>query len=245
MEQERHRHVPYDIDVDQALLGSMIVDNRAIEKTSALLRPEHFYDPLHQRLFEAMAIGFERGGMVITPLTLHAQMKADPGLIEVGGIAYLANLAAAARAVLLLRAVLAVLAAADLPVDQHVVDAGRQVREEPVNEELAGRGVGGELALQHHPKLKAALAVGVPHPTLGQEVVVCAVAREGMSLPEAEVRDFLRGRLASYKIPRRVLFFEEAALSLTGNAKIRSDELRGLAAARLRAEAPAAEHTDL
>ena len=102
-----------------------------------------------------------------------------------------------------------------------------------------------ELALQHHPKLKAALAVGVPHPTLGQEVVVCAVAREGMSLPEAEVRDFLRGRLASYKIPRRVLFFEEAALSLTGNAKIRSDELRGLAAARLRAEAPAAEHTDL
>src|SRR5205085_7443316 len=98
MEQELHRHVPYDIDVEQALLGSMIVDNRAIEKTSALLRPEHFYDPLHQRLFDAMAIGFERGGMVITPLTLHAQMKADPGLIEVGGIAYLANLAPAAPA---------------------------------------------------------------------------------------------------------------------------------------------------
>src|SRR5437763_6100143 len=95
MEQELHRHVPYDIDVEQALLGSMIVDNRAIENVSALLRPEHFYDPLHQRLFEAMAIGCERGGMVITPLTLHAQMKADPGLIEVGGIDYLAALAAA------------------------------------------------------------------------------------------------------------------------------------------------------
>jgi len=98
MEQELHRHVPYDIDVEQALLGAIIVDNRAIERASAQLRTEHFYDPLHQRLFEAMVTGFERGGMVITPLTLHAQLKADPGLIEVGGIAYLANLAAAAPA---------------------------------------------------------------------------------------------------------------------------------------------------
>ena len=98
MEQELYRHVPYDIDVEQALLGAIIVDNRAIERVSAQLRPEHFYDPLHQRLFEAMAIGCERGGMVITPLTLHAQLKADPGLIEVGGMAYLANLAAAAPA---------------------------------------------------------------------------------------------------------------------------------------------------
>src|SRR5579864_2274378 len=98
MEQKVYRHVPYDIDVEQALLGAILVDNRAAEKVSALLRAEHFYDPLHQRLFEAMVMGFERGGMVITPLTLHAQLKADPGLIEVGGISYLANLAAAAPA---------------------------------------------------------------------------------------------------------------------------------------------------
>ena len=47
------------------------------------------------------------------------------------------------------------------------------------------------------------------------------------------VRDFLRGRLASYKLPRTVLFFSEDELVLTGNAKIRADELRKLAAARL------------
>ncbi|HEY3777734.1 MAG TPA: replicative DNA helicase [Rhizomicrobium sp.] len=98
MEQEVYRHVPYDIEIEQALLGAMFVDNQAIERVSALLRAEHFYDPLHQRLYEAMIAGFERGGMVITPLTLHAQMKADPGLIEVGGLSYLANLAAAAPA---------------------------------------------------------------------------------------------------------------------------------------------------
>jgi acyl-CoA synthetase (AMP-forming)/AMP-acid ligase II len=93
-----------------------------------------------------------------------------------------------------------------------------------------------ELALLRHPKLKAALAVGVAHPTLGQQVVVCAVTHEGVSLAEADVRDFLRGRIASYKIPRRVMFFDEHELSFTANAKIRSEQLRALATARLQAE---------
>ena len=98
MEQELYRHVPYDIDIEQALLGAIFVDNKAIERVSAVLRPDHFYDPLHQRLYEAIVASFERGGIIVTPLTLHAQMKADPGLIEVGGLTYLANLAAAAPA---------------------------------------------------------------------------------------------------------------------------------------------------
>jgi replicative DNA helicase len=98
MEQEAYRHVPYDIEVEQALLGAILVDNQALERVSAVLRAEHFYDPLHQRLYEAMSGSMERGGMVITPLTLHAAMKADPGLQEVGGHAYLAGLAQAAPA---------------------------------------------------------------------------------------------------------------------------------------------------
>ena len=98
MEQEIYRHVPYDIEVEQALLGAILVDNRALEGVSAIIKPEQFYDPLHQRLFEAMSQTFERGGMVLTPLTLHAAMKADPGLQEVGGHAYLAGLAGAAPA---------------------------------------------------------------------------------------------------------------------------------------------------
>ncbi len=99
MEQEAYRHVPYDIDVEQALLGAILVDNQAIERVSAMVKSGHFYDPLHARLFDAMMATFERGGGgVITPLTLHAAMKADPGLVEVGGHAYLSNLAQAAPA---------------------------------------------------------------------------------------------------------------------------------------------------
>jgi replicative DNA helicase len=98
MEQEVYRHVPYDIEVEQALLGAILVDNRALESVTQLLKPEHFYDPLHQRLYERMTETQERGGMILTPLTLHAAMKADPGLQEVGGHAYLVGLVQAAPA---------------------------------------------------------------------------------------------------------------------------------------------------
>jgi fatty-acyl-CoA synthase len=90
-----------------------------------------------------------------------------------------------------------------------------------------------EETLLRHPGLKAALAVGIPDEKLGEMVVLCAVAHDGVRLGEDEVRDFLRGRVATYKIPRRVLFFDEHELSLTGNAKIRADDLRKLAINRL------------
>ena len=99
MEQEAYRHVPYDIDVEQALLGAILVDNQAIERITSILKAEDLYDPLHQRIFDLMVTSSERGGMVLTPLTLHAAMKADPGLMEVGGHAYLAGLAQAAPAI--------------------------------------------------------------------------------------------------------------------------------------------------
>jgi fatty-acyl-CoA synthase len=90
-----------------------------------------------------------------------------------------------------------------------------------------------EETLLRHPGLKAALAVGIPDEKLGEMVVLCAVAHDGVAVDEGDVRDFLRGRVAAYKIPRRVLFFDEDELSLTGNAKIRGDELRKLAMRRL------------
>jgi fatty-acyl-CoA synthase len=90
-----------------------------------------------------------------------------------------------------------------------------------------------ETALLHHPALKAAHAVGVADPLLGELVVVCAVAHEGAEVDEQNVREFLRRRISAYKIPRRVLFVQESELSFTGNAKIRTVGLRTLAGQRL------------
>jgi acyl-CoA synthetase (AMP-forming)/AMP-acid ligase II len=88
------------------------------------------------------------------------------------------------------------------------------------------------------PGVKASQTVGAPDPLLGELVVACIVPHEGASLDEETVRRFARETLASYKTPRRVLFFSEEELKLTGNAKIRAAEMRRLAIARLEAEKP-------
>jgi fatty-acyl-CoA synthase len=88
-------------------------------------------------------------------------------------------------------------------------------------------------ALAGFPGVKVAQTVGVPHETLGEIVVACVVPHHGAALDAAEIRGFLRQRLASYKVPRQVLFFAAEEIALTGSAKIRSADLRELAAKRL------------
>jgi len=88
-------------------------------------------------------------------------------------------------------------------------------------------------ALVKHPGVKVAQTVGVPHETLGEVVVSCVVPHDGATIDAEEIRTFLAERLASYKVPRRVLFFRADEIALTGNAKIKSADLRELAAERL------------
>ena len=86
------------------------------------------------------------------------------------------------------------------------------------------------------PGVKLTQTVGVPHESLGEMVVTCVVRQDGARLDEAAVRDFARVKLASYKAPRRVLFFSESDLALTGSAKVKTADLRKLVAAILEAE---------
>jgi fatty-acyl-CoA synthase len=92
--------------------------------------------------------------------------------------------------------------------------------------------------LETFPGVRAVCTVGVPHDLLGEIVVACIVPLEGISLDSAGIVAFARQRLASYKVPRRVLFLKENEIELTGTSKIKPKELRKLAAQRLQ-ELPA------
>ncbi|MBV8978284.1 MAG: replicative DNA helicase [Alphaproteobacteria bacterium] len=96
MNLESFRQVPVDIEVEQAVLGSVLVDNRRLESLSTILKEEEFYDPLHRRTYATMLKVWEQG-RAITPLTLKALMRDDPGLVEIGSD-YFVNLADAAPA---------------------------------------------------------------------------------------------------------------------------------------------------
>ena len=88
-------------------------------------------------------------------------------------------------------------------------------------------------ALIAHSGVKVAQTVGVPHQTLGEVVVACVVPHDDAILDAEQLLAFLRQRLASYKVPRHVLFFGEDEVAVTGNAKIKAGALRELAAKRL------------
>ena len=81
--------------------------------------------------------------------------------------------------------------------------------------------------------MKVTKTVGLPHSTLGEIVVACVVPHDGANVEAEEIRGYLRERLASYKVPRHVLFLHEDDIALTGSDKIKSGELRELAAQRL------------
>ena len=94
-----------------------------------------------------------------------------------------------------------------------------------------------EEALQSFPNLRTGIPFGMPHPNLGEVIVLCAVAMKGCELEEEQIQAFLKERLAAYKLPRKILVFSESALTFTGNQKIQSDKLIDKARARLRDEA--------
>lgn len=87
------------------------------------------------------------------------------------------------------------------------------------------------------PGVKVTKTVGIPDELLGELVVTCIVPLDGVKLSEEQIRSHAKKQLASYKVPRRVLFFNEDELETTGTNKIKSSELKALAGERLQAEA--------
>ena len=89
------RTPPHNFEAEQALLGAILSNNRALERVAEFLRAEHFADPVHGRIYEACQTLAARN-QIANPVTLKTYMGSDAGLGELGGDSYLARLAAAA-----------------------------------------------------------------------------------------------------------------------------------------------------
>jgi replicative DNA helicase len=88
------REPPHNFEAEQALLGSILINNAAYQRVAEFLKGEHFADPLHGKLFDAIARLIERGQLV-SAITLKTYIEHDEVMKEAGGSAYLAKLAAA------------------------------------------------------------------------------------------------------------------------------------------------------
>ncbi len=87
------RTLPANLEAEAAFLGAVLIDNRVLEELRVPLRPEHFFAPIHGRIFERVCALVDRQ-MVVTPVTLKPYFEADEALAELGGTAYLAQLTA-------------------------------------------------------------------------------------------------------------------------------------------------------
>ncbi|MCH8917400.1 MAG: hypothetical protein IIC52_05030 [Proteobacteria bacterium] len=85
--------LPHNFEAEQALLGAILINNDAYGRVSEFLEPEHYYDPVHGRIFAACATLIERR-QVANPVTLKPLFEADEALNDAGGAKYLARLAA-------------------------------------------------------------------------------------------------------------------------------------------------------
>jgi replicative DNA helicase len=84
---------PHNYEAEMALLGAILANNLVFDKVNEFLRPDHFADALHGRIYEAAGKLIERG-QIANALTLKTLFDQDPALLEHGGAQYLARLAA-------------------------------------------------------------------------------------------------------------------------------------------------------
>ena len=85
---------PSNLQAEQALLGALLANNKAYERVSEFLIPDHFADPIHGRIFGSIARRIE-AGQLADAVTLKAEYEHSGVLAEVGGTAYLAQLLSA------------------------------------------------------------------------------------------------------------------------------------------------------
>jgi len=87
--------MPHSIEAEQQLLGAILTNNDVYDRVAAIIGSQHFYDPVHARIYEVAAARIAKNALA-SPVTLKAFLEQDEGLKELGGPAYLARLAGAA-----------------------------------------------------------------------------------------------------------------------------------------------------
>ena len=91
--------LPQNVEAEAALLGALMIDNRIAEDIQLKLRPDHFHEPLHGRIYEQILRLLDRN-MIASPVTLRPLFEADEEMKELGGPAYLAQLTGSGAAII-------------------------------------------------------------------------------------------------------------------------------------------------
>jgi replicative DNA helicase len=94
-----YRTAPHNIEAEQSLLGAILVNNEALYRVSDFLEPPHFFEPIHQQIYD-IARSLIRTGKLASPVTLKTFLPADIDIAGLNAAQYLARLAAEATTII-------------------------------------------------------------------------------------------------------------------------------------------------
>ncbi|SLN22672.1 Replicative DNA helicase [Pseudoruegeria aquimaris] len=116
--------LPHNIEAEQQLLGAILTNNDIYDRVASIIKPQHFYEPVHARIYEIAAARIAKNNLA-SPVTLKAFMEDDEGLKELGGPAYLVRLAGAAISSFAARDYAQMIY--DLAIRRKLMDIGREI----------------------------------------------------------------------------------------------------------------------
>ncbi len=90
-ENNLNKKQPSNLEAEQALMGSILVNNDIIDEVSTIIKSTSFYDPAHTKIYEVIET-LNNKGMIANPITLKNYFEKDDMLDEVGGTEYLVKL---------------------------------------------------------------------------------------------------------------------------------------------------------
>ena len=88
---KQENKLPSNIEAEQALIGSILVNNDIIDEISNIVDHKNFYDPLHSKIYNLIET-LHNKGMIANPITLKNSFENDAALSEIGGTEYLVKL---------------------------------------------------------------------------------------------------------------------------------------------------------
>jgi len=144
LEQSAAPAPPHNPEIEAALLGALLTNNRVFEKVSEILEPEHFYEPVHGRIYEVAGALVDRGETA-SPLTLARHFETDAGLADVGGGQYVYDLAAAVVSVVNVADYARTIA--DLATKRAIIDICRTTEHAAYADSIEA---GADAVLEHH-----------------------------------------------------------------------------------------------
>ena len=83
--------LPSNIEAEQALIGSILVNNDIIDEVANIINSQKFFDPIHRKIYEIIE-SLNSKGMIANPITLKNFFENENGLSDVGGVDYLIKL---------------------------------------------------------------------------------------------------------------------------------------------------------